>query len=70
MCYRRSPGSAPRFYTDAEMALVSRVSDLIIPRTETPGAVDVNVPGYMDGLMTDWASTETKNAHRTALCVR
>lgn len=61
------PGSAPRFYTDAEMALVSRVSDLIIPRTETPGALNVNVPGYMDGLMMDWASTETKNAHRQAL---
>lgn len=61
------PGSAPRFYTRAEYALVSRISDLIIPRTETPGAVDANVPGYMDGLMTDWASSETKNAHRTAL---
>lgn len=60
-------GSMPRFYTNAEMALVSRVSELIIPRTETPGALDVNVPGYMDGLMTDWASQETKNAHRAAL---
>jgi len=60
-------GSTPRFYTNAEMALVSRVSELIIPRTETPGALDVNVPGYMDGLMTDWASQETKNAHRAAL---
>jgi hypothetical protein len=46
---------------------VTRVSDLIIPRTETPGAVDANVPGYMDGLMTDWANSETKNTHRTAL---
>ncbi len=61
------PGTAGRFYTDEEMALVSRISDLIMPRTETPGALDVNVPGYMDGLMTDWASSETKNAHRRAL---
>lgn len=61
------PGSSPRFYTSSEYALVSRISDLIIPRTETPGAVDANVPGYMDGLMNDWASSETKNAHRTAL---
>lgn len=59
--------AAPRFYTSAEYALVTRISDLIIPRTETPGAVDANVPGYMDGLMTDWASSATKNAHRTAL---
>ena len=61
------PGDAGRFYTGEEMALVSRISDLIIPRTETPGAIDVNVPGYMDGLMTDWASSETKSAHRRAL---
>jgi gluconate 2-dehydrogenase gamma chain len=61
------PGSAARFYTTEEYALVTRISDLIIPRTETPGAVDANVPGYMDGLMTDWANNETKNSHRTAL---
>ena len=61
------PGSAARFYTSEEYALVTRISDLIIPRTETPGAVDANVPGYMDGLMTDWANNETKNAHRSAL---
>jgi hypothetical protein len=60
-------GSAARFYTSDEYALVIRISDLIIPRTETPGAVDANVPGYIDGLMADWANNETKNAHRTAL---
>lgn len=62
-----SPGGAARFYTAQEIALVSRVSDLIIPRTETAGALDVNVPGYMDGLMSDWASKETQDQHRTAL---
>lgn len=61
------PGSAPRFYTRQEYSLVSRVSDLIIPRTETPGAVDANVPGYMDGLMSDWANAQTRGAHRSAL---
>ena len=60
-------GGPGRFYSTSEMELVSRLSDLIIPRTETPGALDVNVPGYMDGLMTDWASEETGNAHRQAL---
>lgn len=62
-------GTATRFYTGRELALVSRLSDLIIPRTETPGAIDVNVPGYMDGLMADWASRDTRRAHRRALAV-
>lgn len=61
------PGSSGRFYTASEMTLVSRISDLIIPRTETPGAVDANVPGYLDGLMADWASEETRSAHREAI---
>lgn len=61
------PGAATRFYTDQELALVSRLCDLIIPRTETPGALDANVPGYMDGLMADWASRDTQRAHRQAL---
>lgn len=62
-------GAATRFYTDRELALVSRLSDLIIPRTETPGALDVNVPGYMDGLMADWASRDTQRAHQRALAL-
>jgi len=62
-----APHNPGRFYTGDEMALVSRVSDLIIPRTETPGALDVNVAGYLDGLMSDWASAETQRAHRAAL---
>ena len=31
-----APHNPGRFYTGDEMALVNRVSDLIIPRTETP----------------------------------
>jgi len=62
-----TPGTSGRFYTSNEMALVSRLSDLIIPRTETPGAVDVNVPGYLDALMRDWASSDTQSTHREAL---
>ena len=56
-----------RFHTAEAMALLNRVSDLIIPRTETPGALDVNVPGYLDGLMADWASTATRDVYRTTL---
>ena len=62
-----APGAGGRFYTAREMALVSRLGDLIIPRTETPGAIDVNVPGYLDGLMTDWASEATRQTHREVL---
>ncbi len=61
------PGAAGRFHSEREMALLARVSELIIPRTETPGALDVNVPGYIDGLMSDWANADTQQRHRQAL---
>lgn len=64
-----SAGASARFYTAREMELVSRLSDLIIPRTETPSALDVNVPGYMDGLMAEWASRDMQQAHRQALAL-
>lgn len=60
-------GKGGQFYSSEEMALVSRISELIIPRTETPGALEANVPGYLDGLMNEWASAETQNYHREAL---
>ncbi|MFK7865541.1 MAG: gluconate 2-dehydrogenase subunit 3 family protein [Pseudohongiellaceae bacterium] len=56
-----------RFYSPEELSLVSRLADLIIPRTETPGALDVNVPGFLDSLMADWASAETQASHQKNL---
>ncbi|MGI8992065.1 MAG: gluconate 2-dehydrogenase subunit 3 family protein [Bryobacteraceae bacterium] len=38
----------PKFFTASEVATVSRISDLIIPATDTPGAVDAGVPRYID----------------------
>lgn len=62
-----APGTRPRFYGPREMAVLSRVSDLVIPRTETPGALDVEVPAILDRLMAEWADAETRAEHRTAL---
>lgn len=62
-----SPGGSRRFYSEREMALLSRVSDLLIPRTETPGALDVHVPALLDRLMAEWANSNTQDTHRAAL---
>lgn len=54
-----------RFFTQEELQLISRVGDLLIPRTDTPGSSDVNVPGFLDGLMAEWANLETqRNQHQ------
>lgn len=38
----------PRFFTEDEMKLVTRLADLIIPATDTPGAVAAGAPMYID----------------------
>ena len=57
----------PGFYTAEELALVGFLADGIIPRTDTPGAIDAGVPGYMDHLYLTWASAATQGAHRAQL---
>jgi hypothetical protein len=42
------PDAAPRFFTPAELLVISRLTDLIIPPTETPGAAAAGVPQYID----------------------
>jgi gluconate 2-dehydrogenase gamma chain len=39
---------APAFFTPAEYATLSKLTDVIIPATETPGAADSGVPEYID----------------------
>jgi len=38
----------PKFFTTREFETVSRIADLIIPPTDTPGAVAAGVPEYID----------------------
>ena len=59
----RTGAYLPRYYSDQEFALVSNLTDELIPTTDTPGAVDAGVPAYLDALMADWASAETQQAH-------
>ena len=49
------PGASwqPLFLSKEEGAVVEAVADLIIPRTDTPGAREVGVPAFIDVILKD-----------------
>ncbi|MEO5772799.1 MAG: gluconate 2-dehydrogenase subunit 3 family protein [Sphingomicrobium sp.] len=47
-----------RFFSPAQMVVLATVTDIIIPRTDTPGAKDAGVPQNFDALMRNWASAQ------------
>ena len=52
--------SKPRFLDDDQLALLERVVDLIIPETDTPGAVSAGVHRFIDVMLAGWASSATR----------
>jgi hypothetical protein len=44
----QAAAGTPRFFSADQMKVVSRLADLIIPPSDTPGAVAAGVPAYID----------------------
>lgn len=58
---------APQLLNQNEARFVTEIVDMILPRTDTPGAIDMNVDIFLDKL---WARTTTKKEQeviRTAI---
>lgn len=45
-----------QFFTPPQFYVLDQVSEIMIPKTDTPGAREAGVPGALDMLMTKWAS--------------
>jgi gluconate 2-dehydrogenase gamma chain len=43
-----TPESALHFFNKTDFAVISRLADLIIPETDSPGAIRAGVPEYID----------------------
>ena len=48
------PPSSPVF-SDSQRALVSALSERVMPTTDTPGAIAAGVPAFIEKMLADWA---------------
>jgi gluconate 2-dehydrogenase gamma chain len=48
----------PVFLTEDQASVVTQVAEIIIPRTDTPGAKDVGVPSFIDQILKEVYSAE------------
>ena len=50
-----------------ERALVAAMSDAILPRTDTPGALDVGVPAFIEFITAEWMTETERTEFRAGL---
>jgi hypothetical protein len=62
-----SAAHEPAILTPSQGATVSAVVNVMIPRTDTPGAVDVGVPGFIDLMLRDVYSQPDRDRYLTGL---
>lgn len=68
-CSAKKSGTnwTPTFLTAAQAALVEEVAEILIPRTDTPGAKDVGVPAFIDTMLANTYPTKDQNRYLTGL---
>lgn len=65
--HARASSAPPALFRADERALVSAVADLILPRTDTLGALDVGVPAFIEVIIADWMTDAERREFRAGL---
>lgn len=58
---------APAFFTPAQAALVEEVAEILLPRTDTPGAKDLGVPAFIDTMLKNTYPKKDQDRYLTGL---
>ena len=52
-CNNKDRTPRPGFFSDHEFNLLQQVCDILLPRTSTPGALDIHLPDFIDTVVKD-----------------
>lgn len=64
---KQDPQWQPVFLSKEQGALVAEVAEIIIPRTDTPGAKDAGVPAFIDVMLKDVYEDEDRQRYVSGL---
>lgn len=57
----------PVFFNEDEARLVSELADIILPKTDTPGAKELGVPNFIDKMLNECYKQEDQERFKTGL---
>jgi len=52
---------SPIYFSKTEFSLLYKIVDFLIPKTETPGALEMKVPQFIDIIISETYNNESKN---------
>lgn len=55
------------YFTPEQRGVVAAITETIIPRTETPGAIDAGVPRFIELMQAQWCNDEERDVFQQGL---
>lgn len=59
--------TAVNYFTPEQREIVAAMAEVIIPRTETPGAIDTRVPAFIELMVANWLNDEERTIFNAGL---
>lgn len=55
------------YFTASQRKVIAAIAEVIVPRTDTPGAIDAGVPNFIELMAADWFNDEERGIFEAGL---